>query len=253
MRKTLFIFLSTFLLSCNDVVNLNENSHQKENQESRSDMATECYSFEFPSIQWNMLDTHKQKVAACEIPDSILPTISTEELVDICMKYPLILDVYAFDSPLEGIKHIVSQFNGFVELMKRKDNCICMLKYLQENQMKEISVHSFTEIEIGRFLLIYSLGEYLLSLEDVMKNATSDIKKEIATLAQKNLDTKENGNDYALNDLASSTFLWASALSIDKKLSRTSNEVLETFLKNGIILNYKDFLEIKMMCSTYKN
>lgn len=46
MRKTLFIFLSTFLLSCNDVVNLNENSHQKENQESRSDMATECYSFE---------------------------------------------------------------------------------------------------------------------------------------------------------------------------------------------------------------
>lgn len=169
------------------------------------------------------------------------------------MKYPLILDVYAFDSPLEGIKHIVSQFNGFVELMKRKDNCICMLKYLQENQMKEISVHSFTEIEKGRFLLIYSLGEYLLSLEDVMKNATSDIKKEIATLAQKNLDTKENGNDYALNDLASSTFLWASALSIDKKLSRTSNEVLETFLKNGIILNYKDFLEIKMMCSTYKN
>ena len=32
MRKTLFIFLSTFLLSCNDVVNLNENSHQKENK-----------------------------------------------------------------------------------------------------------------------------------------------------------------------------------------------------------------------------
>ena len=66
-------------------------------------------SFEYPAIQWSAFDTHEQKVAACEIPDSILPNIPTEESVEICMEYPLFFDVYAFDSPLRGIKKVVSQ------------------------------------------------------------------------------------------------------------------------------------------------
>ena len=99
------------------------NSRQLESRNVRTPF------FEFPVIQWEILETHEQKLAACEIPDSILSKIPTKDLVEICMKYPLLLDAYAFNTPLQGIKTVISRFNGFKELMNRKDNCIYIFDF----------------------------------------------------------------------------------------------------------------------------
>ena len=46
---------------------------------------------------------------------------STEELLDICLGYPYIIDCLFYDSIEEGIDELISEFNGFPELLSRTD------------------------------------------------------------------------------------------------------------------------------------
>ncbi len=250
MKKLLFTLCTLMLIGCAEISSTLE---EKEILQSEVvSRGTETPSFEFPDIQWATFDTHEQKLAACEIPDSILSGISTEELVKICMKYPLIFDAYAFNSPLVGIKKVCSRFNGFKELMKRTDNCFYIFKYLKERDIRNVDFAALSPIEEGRYLLLYSLCEYLLSFENTLKNADGNLKKEIALFAYDTLENKESkSRHYALNGLASSLHLWASVLSNDKVQTRSINTLVNTFLETGTILSQEEYLEIKRQCQTY--
>lgn len=209
-------------------------------------------SFEYPAIQWSAFDTHEQKVAACEIPDSILPNIPTEELVEICMEYPLLFDAYAFDSPLEGIKKVVSQFNGFKELMDRTDNCSCLFRYLKNNDVRNVNFTLLTNVEEGTFLLRYSFCEYLLAFDNILNNSTEELKEEISSFVYEILENKElDRQHYALSGLSSSVYLWASILSNNRRQTRATNTTIDKFLEQGIILNIEEYLKIKQACQTY--
>lgn len=80
--------------------------------------------FNFDSIKsqgnWKT-SSIQQKFDACQIPDSILPSLSTDQLVELCASHPLNSLCYAYDNPMVGAKYIMHRFNGFEELQKRKD------------------------------------------------------------------------------------------------------------------------------------
>lgn len=141
MKKSLFTLCALMLIGCAETTSTLE--EKKSLQSEIVSRGKQVSSFEFPDIQWAAFDTHEQKLAACEIPDSVLSGISTEELVRICMEYPLIFDAYAFNSPLVGIKKVCSRFNGFKELMKRTDNCFYIFKYLKEKDIRNIDFAAF--------------------------------------------------------------------------------------------------------------
>lgn len=85
------------------------------NQPKQTRSITTNRTFEFPPIQWDAFDTYQQKVDACQIPDSLLPLLPTAELVQICMEYPLLMDAYAFDTLVKGMKEVINRFNGLKE------------------------------------------------------------------------------------------------------------------------------------------
>lgn len=254
MNKGLLLFLlfGTLLITgCTETV-MNENQATTVLAEISSRTIKDA-SFEFPTIQWEMYETHEQKLAACQIPDSILSDIPTDELVKICMNYPLILDAYAFNSPAEGLKKVISRFNGFQELMSRSDNCYYVFKYLKDNDIREINFAQMTDVETGRFTLLYSLAEYLLSSEDVIRNITESMKVEIITFISNILEYKEaNNQHYALSGLASSVYLWLSTLNIGNVQSRSANETVSRFMETDIIPNMESYREIKKQCQTLK-
>lgn len=250
MKKLPFVLCALLLIGCTEVNLTTEEMNSSQSRAVSRSIGTP--SFEFPNIQWETFDTHDQKLAACEIPDSILPNIPTEELVEICMNYPLIFDAYAFNSPLQGIKKVISRFNGFQELMRRSDNCFYIFKYLKENDIRKINFKSLAKIEEGRLLLLYSLCEYILSLDSVLKNAAEDFKKEVALFAHDILENKEsNSQHHALLGLASSTYLWATSIPNNKVQTRNANPIMDKFLETGVILNQEEYLEIKKQCQTY--
>ena len=49
--------------------------------------------------------------SACQIPDDVLSNLSTEELVQICMDYPLFGNYLAYDNETFGIK----KSNGWIQ------------------------------------------------------------------------------------------------------------------------------------------
>ena len=69
---------------------------------------------------WQALSTHEDMLKACQIPAEILKTVSTEELIELCLAYPLLGDIFAYNGIQEGISKVSARFNGLQELFKRK-------------------------------------------------------------------------------------------------------------------------------------
>ena len=70
---------------------------------------------------WQYLETNEERYAALQLPDDMLSTMSTGELVEACMSYPLALDCFAYNDVEQGINSVISRFNGFAELKQRDD------------------------------------------------------------------------------------------------------------------------------------
>jgi len=86
------------------------------------------------TTKWNLLRTESERREACLIPDSILYTMSTPDLFESCLDYPLLYGYYIFNFAQEGFNLTVTTFNGLQELLKRKDiGSVCLLKYINLN------------------------------------------------------------------------------------------------------------------------
>lgn len=206
-------------------------------------------TFVFPPIQWESFETHDQKLAACQIPDSVLSQIPTKELVEVCMEYPLLFDAFAFDTPLKGLKIVASRFNGFQELMKRSDNCLCIFNYLKNKDIREVDFTGLSLEEEGRITLLYMLCEYLLSFDNILANMTSGMESEIAQYAYNVWENKENRNQhFAWGDIVSASYLCVKALSVNSVQSRSVNSELDDFVATGMFQNIEQYRKIKQYC-----
>lgn len=68
-----------------------------------------------------LIGTQDQIQAATQMPDNILKTISTEELISLILDYPLLPYLHAYQTVEEGYQIIKPNFNGFSELLSRED------------------------------------------------------------------------------------------------------------------------------------
>lgn len=101
----------------------------------------ETLSWDYPikpgTDAWKAFQSGQEMVDACQIPKLVLSVLSTRELVRICLNYPLIFDIYAANLLVDGVNSFEKNFNGFQELIKRKDGGTESLNYyilLQENE-----------------------------------------------------------------------------------------------------------------------
>lgn len=116
--------------------------------------------------EWKELTTHAQMVDALLIPEKTLSNMSTAALVQTCLNYPLIPDMYAFSSLQQWIENIMSEFNGMRELQKRPDANAELLK-----EYTSISIADYQD-ERPPFELRMRLTaiEMLLAQEDILGN-----------------------------------------------------------------------------------
>lgn len=117
---------------------------------------------------WRKYEDLKSKQQALNLPQKMLDTISTKQLVAMCMQYPMWDNYSAFNSPIMGINSVISGFNGFAELRKRKDYAKEILDYLVRLNLK-ISVEPSTH---NRMIRAYA--ETIISsmyFEDIFENA----------------------------------------------------------------------------------
>ncbi|MBD5199656.1 MAG: hypothetical protein HDR74_08325 [Bacteroides sp.] len=69
--------------------------------------------------RWIQHNSFRDKMDALNLPEDILPLLSTEQLAEACAKHPMSIIFMAYDTHQKGAKVIINNFNGFSELAKR--------------------------------------------------------------------------------------------------------------------------------------
>lgn len=245
MRIIILLPLIFIICACGEV-NEKSSAEIAPAMETTATKAAKGDSYSYPYVDWSTFKTHSEKVAACEIPNSVLKDISTEGLVETCMNYPFLFDAYAFDSPVKGLRTVASRSNGFKELLRRNDNCEYVFKYLLDNDVRNVNYSSLTGAEEGGLLLRYYLCEYLLSFEEVLENADAELMKDIAIFAEEVMRDKESDvSHHALIGLSSSAYLSVVALTKNKPVTKAMDATLEKFFNDGLLMNIEEYNSIK--------
>ncbi len=84
---------------------------------------TEAYAYPvLPGTQeWNELDSLQEKIHACYVDPALMGRMSTEALVETVLNYPLLINIYAFDTIEMGIESVSNYFAGIGILAQRED------------------------------------------------------------------------------------------------------------------------------------
>lgn len=163
---------------------------------SKLALANESGAYKFPitteSKEWKEFSSKAEMVAACQIPEEMLSNMSTSDLVETVLNYPLLNSFWAFNSRELAYKTIYNDFNGFRELMSREDATEAILeKYkgidvVSAEQADSVSSKEFLKPSAIEFLLVcdkvhnnFADEEYTNILEAVNQKETERQKEGI--------------------------------------------------------------------------
>ncbi len=70
----------------------------------------------------------KKEWRALQIPEDKLKSLTTADLLTVCLDFPYAMDMLAYDYPEVGFNAVCKEFNGYRELLTRKDLADALLK-----------------------------------------------------------------------------------------------------------------------------
>lgn len=129
---------------------------------------------------WNKYSSARERILALQIPNDILPKIPTNNLLKICLDFPYLTDMFAYNSQKEGFDALVDEYNGFKDLLKRKDLIAALL---DEFEMIPNIIHKIVfaeEKEKGDYSFKYYVLTYLLKRAIIDLGVNNDQKERIS-------------------------------------------------------------------------
>ena len=127
---------------------------------------------------WANLKTGDEMLQACQIPDSVLPTISTEGLIQSWLDMPLNNEIFMTNSLQKAIEYFIENFSGLRELVGRNDAADKLFKKYQS--MNPACITTFkTDIGQGSFTFLFSYIELPLAQDTILNKMTLDQKKDL--------------------------------------------------------------------------
>ncbi len=181
----LFLFVVITLSGCNEV---EPNASVFDEIQFPNENAL---SWDYPvkpgSEKWKTFQSGMEMVEACQIPKSVLSGLSTEELLLICLKYPLLLDIGAFNFFSDGYAAYERNFNGIREFYQRSDAAVVIYSYYKQLTLDNAKMYSSIF-----FIFRISVVEYILSAPSVISKFSAQQRKEVATELNSKLNLKKS-------------------------------------------------------------
>lgn len=190
--------------------------------------------------EWKIFKSNKEMIDACQIPADILQNMNTVDLIQTCLNYPLKGNIYAYANIKDGVEHISLQFNGFEELLLRKDNFKNLKLKLDQNRvnLNNNLVSDKNMAEKGEIMLDFALIESFLSFDTVLSNSDYDQRKQLAEATKEILDYKLQNNDkFGILSLTSTTFLLGKTLQKMNKFANITENTAKFLNKNFAVNN----------------
>lgn len=90
-------------------------------------------SFDYPVYpgmeEWASYPTLNLQMAVCQIPSSILDSMSTQAVVQAIWEHPLFTDIAKDEGNYKsGFENIIAKANAYKELLMREDGARCLLE-----------------------------------------------------------------------------------------------------------------------------
>ena len=149
--------------------------------------------------EWKNLDTPQKRKKALQIPANVLSQISTEELLDVCFDYPYLLDFLFYDSYQQGLEALARQFNGFKELLGRKDIAAPLTKKCKTLANSIQATEKGTK-ESGMLSYKWKVFHLLAAQKDVKKQFNASQWQEIDSVRER-LSTRDGEGPWINFDL----------------------------------------------------
>lgn len=152
-------------------------------------------SWDYPvkpgSDKWKTFQTGLEMVEACQIPKSVLSGLSTEELLLICLKFPLLFDIGAANFFSDGYAAYEGNFNGIRELYKRSNAPSVIYSYYKQLKLENAVMYSSIS-----FVFQVSVIEYMISASPVISKYSVAQRKEVAMelLSKLNIKKAQTGD-----------------------------------------------------------
>ena len=211
----------------------------------------------FDTRNWEKCGTFQDKLNACQIPDSIMSYLSTNDLVFLLASHPLNAICYAYDNPMVGANYIMQNFNGFSELIKRKDFAEAAIDFYEGIDYSNIekSPHPITIRDgKGRALSFSNLAffEMVMSTEAITKLAEDAAQlKRLEQVATEKYDQKlEQIETLGALALVNSLKILSQTTIRTRPLPKEETDVLRKFLEQGGPI---DITEVSKIVFTYKS
>jgi hypothetical protein len=158
-------------------------------------LAQESTIWDFPikpgTDGWSKLLDHEMKVQACQMPESVLSSISTQNLIEICLNYPLLLNIAAFSSFQEGMNDFKKSFNGIVELYRRVDAPKYLIERYSNLSPKNLDP-KWSSFEKGHYAFTFIALELILSQKALLSSLSNDELKKLLTNSLQKFDDKNS-------------------------------------------------------------
>lgn len=245
MKQFFLLFVVLLMVcSCSDEI-LNEDNHQ-------AILGASNATFSFDSItepsNWRKYQSLEEMLAACQIPEGKLKSMSTDELIEVCMNHPLRGIFSAYSNELDGVSVIVHNFNGFIELKNRKDaasklllfyekvNCVPHDGTIPNKSYADISHFGFIDLYIAsKDLKDLYAGQHLSELERISKNV---------------FDLRLNKNEKSLSSIRHSLLIIAQVKLEEKSIDAEDSETLRRFVKvSGQVQDPKEYTKVSLILS----
>lgn len=110
--------------------------------------------------EWKEFTSVEEMRKVTQIPEEILEKISTNELILLVLRYPLLCDIHAYDTLEDGYEHLREQFNGIQELLVREDAF--------ENLIVAYNAYSICEQKILDYDILLDEENYVDQLNSMM-------------------------------------------------------------------------------------
>lgn len=145
--------------------------------------------------QWMKLANTHNRIAALQIPSSLLKEIPTEKLLDVCLDYPYLTSVVFCNDYQRSAELLVSQFNGFQELLNRKD-IVTVLLNKERNMIDDFEkMRSYPLTEQGKFSFQWLIVDLLFIQKEVKTQINEQQKAEFNEIYKHNQSFRCNHLD----------------------------------------------------------
>ncbi|OJV80512.1 MAG: hypothetical protein BGO34_15535 [Bacteroidia bacterium 44-10] len=200
------------------------NSSEGQTEERSETRHTEKLAWDYPvkpgTEEWNKIQSSQEMLNACQIPERVLTSLSTKDLAELCLSYPLLGDMlFSNTSIQDGFNFISSTFNGFQELFKRKDAGIELLK-----QYEQFNLDSFKKNKgITITNVFYDLCiDIVMGQHLILSQLNTEEKNKLIEIALKNLKKKQDDMDSPFRQKTTAVIL--SRLLIKENVSLSTND-----------------------------